>query len=167
VAHPRLRQNLRTHPAVAATAADPGATSRTVFIDVDRTVIAYGRRTDHGWAVVTQQDYDEAYAPLRDANRNALILLGASVVFVGIMASLLAPRLTRPIRNLTDIADQISRGQLNARIAEVNRSDEIGGLARAIDRLKASVEAAMKRLVREQRPPAADRQPVPHEATRT
>ena len=167
VAHPRVRQNLRMHPAVAATAADPGATSRTVFVDGARTVIAYARRTDHGWAVVTQQDYDEAYAPLRDANRNALILLGASVVFVGIVASLLAPRLTRPIRNLTEIADQISRGQLSASITEVDRSDEIGGLARAIDRLKASVEAAMKRLAREQRPPAAERQPVPHEVTRT
>lgn len=167
VAHPKVRQNLRKHPAVAATAADPGATSRTVFVDGDRTVIAYARRTDLGWTVVTQQDYDEAFAPLRDANRNALILLGASVVFVAIVASLLTPRLTRPIRNLTDIADQISRGQLGAKIAEVDRSDEIGGLARAIDRLKASVEVAMKRLAREQRPPSADRQAQPYEATRT
>ena len=113
--------------------------------------------------MVTQQDYDEAYAPLRAANRNALILLGASAVFVGIVASLMAPRLTRPIRNLTDIADQISRGQLGTKIAEVERSDEIGGLARAIDRLRSSVEAAMKRLTR----PVGDRAPIPHEATRT
>lgn len=110
-----------------------------------KTVIAYARRTDERWTLVAQQNYDEAYAPLRDANRNALILLAASVIFVGIVASALGSRLTQPIRNLTDIADHISRGELGAEITEVHRSDEIGGLAKAIDRLKASVAVAMKR----------------------
>jgi methyl-accepting chemotaxis protein len=64
-------------------------------------------------------------------------------------------RLTRPIRNLTDIADHISHGELGAEIAEVHRSDEIGGW-RAIDRLKASVAVAMKRLGDDRRALAAD-----------
>jgi len=152
VAHPSVRQNLRTHPAVAATSSEPGASSRTVFTEHGHTVIAYARRTEQGWTLVAQQDYDEAYAPLHDANRNALILLAASVVFVVIVASALGSRLTRPIRNLTDIADHISRGELGAEIAEVHRSDEIGGLAKAIDRLKASVAVAMKRFADDRRP---------------
>ena len=163
VAHPTARENLRQHPAVAATGTDPGSSSRTVFTERGKAVIAYARRTDEGWTLVAQQDYDEAYAPLRDANRNALILLAGSVVFVGIVASVLGSRLTRPIRNLTNIADEISRGQLTAEIAEVRRADEIGGLARAIDRLKASVEMAMKRLGLDQRSAAAApaRHPAP------
>jgi methyl-accepting chemotaxis protein len=163
VAHPSVRENLRTHPAVAATPSDPGASSRTVFYERDRAIIAYARRTDEGWTLVAQQDYDEAYAPLREANRNAMILLAGSVIFVGIVASVLGSRLTRPIRNLTNIADEISRGELTAEIAEVRRSDEIGGLARAIDRLKASVEMAMKRLGLDQRSPAGGpaRHPAP------
>jgi methyl-accepting chemotaxis protein len=147
VAHPSARENLRTHPAVvAASAVEPGASSRTVFTEHGHTVIAYARRTDERWTLVAQQNYDEAYAPLRDANRNAVILLAASIIFVGVVASALGSRLTQPIRNLTDIADHISRGELGAEIAEVHRSDEIGGLAKAIDRLKASVAVAMKRL---------------------
>jgi HAMP domain-containing protein len=93
---------------------------------------------------------------LGEANRNALILLAGSIVFVGVVASVLGSRLTRPIRNLTDIADHISHGELGAEIAEVHRSDEIGGLAKAIDRLKASVAVAMKRLGDDRRPLAAD-----------
>jgi methyl-accepting chemotaxis protein len=147
VAHPSARENLRTHPAVvAASAVEPGASNRTVFTEHGHTVIAYARRTDERWTLVAQQNYDEAYAPLRDANRNALILLAASIIFVGVVASALGSRLTHPIRNLTDIADHISRGELGAEITEVHRSDEIGGLAKAIDRLKASVAVAMKRL---------------------
>jgi len=166
VAHPSVRQNLRTHPAVAATSSEPGASSRTVFTEGDHTVIAYARRTEERWTLVAQQNYDEAYAPLGDVNRNALILLAGSVLFVVVVASALGTRLTRPIRNLTDIADHISHGELGAEIAEVHRSDEIGGLAKAIDRLKASVAVAMKRLGDDRRAPAAD-PPRYHSVTRT
>ena len=61
-------------------------------------------------------------------------------------AHALASRLTRPIRRLTRIADGISRGHLDSAIAEVKRSDEIGSLARAIERLRASVKLAVDRL---------------------
>ena len=145
IAHPKARGNLAQHPAVMAVGSE--AKKKVVFEEGGKTVVAYAQKTDQGWTFVTQQDYAEAYAPIADANRKALMLLVGSVVFVGLLASVLAPRLTRPIRNLTEIADAISRGQMDDQIHEVDRSDEIGGLARAIDRLKMSVELAMRRLV--------------------
>jgi methyl-accepting chemotaxis protein len=157
VAHPRARQNLAKHPAVVGAGYESGAKKRSVFVEDGKQIIAYSEKTDQAWTLVAQQDYAEAYAALRAANRNALALLVGSVLFVGVLASTLAPRLTRPIRNLTDIAEQISRGHLGTRIAEVDHTDEIGGLARAIDRLKTSVEIAMKRL-------AGDRAPMPDHA---
>ena len=65
---------------------------------------------------------------------------------MALVSYLLAQRLTRPIRSLTRIADEISRGNLKASIPEAARSDEIGALARAVDRLGASIKAAMARL---------------------
>ena len=62
--------------------------------------------------LITQQDYAEAYAPIEEANRNALILLGVTVLFVALVSYLVARRFSRPIRNLTQIADNISRGNL-------------------------------------------------------
>jgi methyl-accepting chemotaxis protein len=156
IAHPKARGKLADHPAVVALPLD--TQKKVVFNEDGKTVVAYVQKTDLGWTLVAQQDYAEAYAPIVTANRNALILLVASIIFVGLLASALAPRLTRPIRHLTEIADTISRGQLAAEIREIDRSDEIGGLARAIDRLKTSVEVAMRRLTANQRTaPAVDR----------
>jgi HAMP domain-containing protein len=69
-----------------------------------------------------------------------------TLLSVALVAFLFAQRLTRPIRSLTRTADEISRGHLKATITEVNRSDEIGALARAIDRMRASIKVAMGRL---------------------
>ena len=151
VAHPHARQNLAKHPALASGGDESVTKNRVGFNEGGKNIIAYTRKTDQGWTVVAQQNYEEAYAPLREANRNAIALLVASVVFVGLVSSVLTTRLASPIRSLTEIADQISRGQLGMRIEETRRSDEIGGLARAIDRLKTSVEVAMKRLGGDQR----------------
>ena len=121
---------------------------QVVFTDpaTGKQAIALAEKTKYGWTMVAQQDFDEAYRPLRQANRHALILLGVTVVFVILVSYALAVGFTRPIRRLTQIADGISRGNLGANIAEAQRSDEIGSLARAIERLRASVKLAVDRL---------------------
>lgn len=150
IAHPRkdyveTLKDLSQHPAFLG--ASELAKKRVVFTDErGRSVLAYARKTKEGWTLVVQQDTDEAYAPIAAANRNALVLLALTLLLVVVVSSLLAQRLTRPIRSLTRVADEISRGNLKASIAEAARSDEIGALARAVDRLGASVKAAMARL---------------------
>ena len=150
IAHPRkdyveTLKDLSQHPAFLG--ASELAKKRVVFTDErGRSVLAYARKTKEGWTLVVQQDTDEAYAPIAAANRNALVLFALTLLLVVVVSYLLAQRLTRPIRSLTRVADEISRGNLKASIAEAARSDEIGALARAVDRLGASVKAAMARL---------------------
>ena len=111
-----------------------------------RPVLGYAHKSKHGWTLVVQQDAEEAYAPIAEANRNALVLLAFTLVFVALVSFFLAQRLTRPIRSLTRTADDLSRGNLKAAIPGVNRADEIGALARAVDRMGASIKVAMTRL---------------------
>jgi methyl-accepting chemotaxis protein len=150
IAHPRkdyveTLKDLSQHPAFLGVS--ELTKKRVVFTDErGRSVLAYARKTKEGWTLVVQQDTDEAYAPIAAANRNALVLLALTLLLVVVVSYLLAQRLTRPIRSLTRVADEISRGNLKASIAEAARSDEIGALARAVDRLGASVKAAMARL---------------------
>ncbi len=145
IAHPNARGSLKAHPAVVALGGDPK--KQLVYTDAaGKRIIAFAERTKYGWTLVAQQDYEEAYQPLAEANRKALILLGVTVLFVLLASYALAGRLTRPIRRLTQISDGISRGNLGAAIAETRRSDEIGSLARAIERLRASVKLAVDRL---------------------
>jgi methyl-accepting chemotaxis protein len=146
IAHPSARGSLKDHPAVAGLGAEQK--KKVAFTETGRQVVAFAQKTRYGWTMVVQQDASEAYAALAEANRNALILLGITVVFVALVAWLVARRFARPILNLTRITDNISRGALGASIAEVRRSDEIGGLARAIERLSASVKLAMDRLAK-------------------
>jgi methyl-accepting chemotaxis protein len=150
IAHPRkdyveTLKDLSQHPGFLG--ASDLTKRRVVYTDESgRSVLAYARKTRQGWTLVVQQDTDEAYAPIAAANRNALVLLVLTLVLVTVVSYLLAQRLTRPIRSLTRVADEISRGNLKASIPEAARSDEIGALARAVDRLGASIKAAMARL---------------------
>jgi methyl-accepting chemotaxis protein len=145
IAHPSARESLKTHPAVVALGGEPR--KQLAYTDAQgKHVIALAEKTKYGWTLVAQQDYEEAYQPLTEANRKALILLGVTVLFVILVSYALARGLTRPIRRLTQISDGISRGNLAATIAETRRSDEIGSLARAIERLRASVKLAVDRL---------------------
>jgi methyl-accepting chemotaxis protein len=117
-----------------------------VFEEEGRKIVAYSKKTQQGWTLIVQQDYQEAYAAANETQRNAILLLVITMVTVVIIAYLLAQRLSKPIRNLTAIADDISRGNLGAKIREIERSDEIGALARAIERMGVSLQMAFDRL---------------------
>ena len=117
------------------------------FTDKDgKKVIALVNQTDQGWQLVVRQDYAEAYKAVSHANSTGLIILICTLIVVPLVAYPLSLKLTSPIRRLTLAANEISQGALTHPITDVNRTDEIGALARAIERLKISVEYAMKKI---------------------
>ncbi len=132
------------HPAFLGRSNEP--VRKLVFEEGGRKIIAHTQKTRHGWTLVAQQDYDEAFRALSEANLSALILLVITLLAVSYIAYLLAQRLARPIRNLTLIAEEISRGRLDIKIQEVNRSDEIGALAAAIERMGVSIRMSLQKL---------------------
>lgn len=116
------------------------------YEDNGKKVIAYAQATKYGWTMVVQQDSEEALQPIRDANKKALLLLLVTVLVVTAIAYLFSQQLANPIRNLTRIADEMSRGRAVVKINEVHRGDEIGTLAAAIDRMGTSIRLAIERL---------------------
>ncbi len=74
------------------------------------------------------------------------LALGLAAMLFAILAAVYTARiLTRPIVQLTNVADRISLGELDAQV-EVTSKDEIGDLAEAIGRMQASLQAAIERL---------------------
>ena len=140
------RRDLSDHPAVKASA--QGQDNLIYTDDQGKRVIAFTSVTDRGWIMVVQQDYEEAFAALAETNRNALFLLAVTVVPVLLIAFVASRSLSVPIRRLTEITDAISMGTMDLEIREMQRKDEIGVLAAAIDRLRTSMELAMARLNR-------------------
>lgn len=136
--------DLSQHAAVAA--AKNGTLGLQHVVVDGRKVLAYGQRTRMGWICVVQQDESEVNEPIRRIDVASLVLLLVTSVIVTLLALLSARSLVRPIVFLTNVADQISRGQLEHQLLEAQRTDEIGGLARSIDRLAKSMKIAMDRL---------------------
>ncbi len=80
-----------------------------------------------------------------------VILLSVLIVTLlgGIIAFILGGRIVKPIIYLTHRADEISQGKLEKRI-EIKTKDEIEQLAEALERLRESVNIALKRLEQQQ-----------------
>jgi methyl-accepting chemotaxis protein len=113
-----------------------------------KKVFSQARQTEHGWILLVQQDYDEAFTALTQYNQKTQFLMVISLIIILIVAFIISRQLTQPIRRLTDAADAISRGDFNYNIDDTNRTDELGALARAVERLGNSVRVAMERFNR-------------------
>jgi two-component system, cell cycle sensor histidine kinase and response regulator CckA len=87
--------------------------------------------------------------------RNALLSMVGIISIVPLVAALLsfllAHWIVKPIKGLTEVADKVTRGDLETSVSEkfVAARDEIGDLARSLERMRSSLKAAMLRLERE------------------
>ena len=118
----------------------------TVYESNGKKVVGYVRKLPQGWSLLVEQDYDEAYASLNRLENGARILILLTGAFVVGVAYFLGKQLTRPINQLIAVAEQLSTGQFAEDIPGTTRGDEIGALARAIERLGVSIRMAMDRL---------------------
>jgi signal transduction histidine kinase len=81
--------------------------------------------------------------PMETARRDAIlpvvytlgILLAASFIFI-----VLVWRFTKPIKNLSEAARQVTEGDLQVRVADHKRSDEVGLLAQRFNEMTAELE---------------------------
>ncbi|MES9862106.1 MAG: HAMP domain-containing protein [Candidatus Thiodiazotropha sp. LLP2] len=71
--------------------------------------------------------------------------MAISIIIILLVAFVISRQLTQPIRKLTIAADAISRGDFDFDIKDTSRTDELGALARAVERLGNSVRVAMER----------------------
>jgi predicted Zn finger-like uncharacterized protein len=74
-------------------------------------------------------------------------ILGVTLLIIGLIVSLYGNRLAGRIKSLTEVADRISVGELDAEINITSR-DEVGDLAEAIGRMQDSVRLSIERLRR-------------------
>jgi methyl-accepting chemotaxis protein len=107
--------------------------------------LGYVHDTALRWVVGVQQDEEELFAPLRQALTLGLLLLAAAGILVAAIARYLSGLLVRPIVEMTEAADRMSTGELEAPISS-ERRDELGQLAHSLERLRKSMKSALDRL---------------------
>ncbi|MDE2901549.1 MAG: ATP-binding protein [Chloroflexota bacterium] len=116
---------------------------RPIPVDVDGRTVATAYFADAG----TRSLPREALAPLRIAEDvflqeigTALILaLVAGVAAAVAMAVYLARQITRPVRTLRETSEAIAQGDFSRRTG-IQRTDDIGALARSFDQMSATLE---------------------------
>jgi HAMP domain-containing protein len=86
-----------------------------------------------------------------DMRATLLPIVGLIFVCLAIgvgLSIMLASRTIKPILELKTIADEISRGRLDHSVS-IQSDDEVGELGRSLERMRASLKAAMVRLNRD------------------
>ena len=73
------------------------------------------------------------------------VIVGVALVLVGLIVSFYGHRLTGKIKSLTQVADRISVGELDAQVG-IRSKDELGDLAEAIIRMQESIRLSIERL---------------------
>lgn len=122
-----------------------------------RTVVT--RFPGFNWTVLVQQPTSIALAPveglstvqtsLQTSKQQIVIILVIVVVAVFMLAlfvaGLLSKAITRPLLDLRELADAVSKGD-TSRTISVNSDDEIQDVAQAFERMRTSVSIIMKRI---------------------
>jgi len=135
-------QDYSFHPALKS---QNRAKKKTFIFDVKgKKIVAYSKRTKQGWHLIVQQDYEEAYRAANKTQQNTIYLLAITFLIVALVAYLLARRLSIPIRNLTAIANEISRGKGLKHKLEASSNDEIGDLYTSFELMRKSVVKLIK-----------------------
>jgi HAMP domain-containing protein len=114
----------------------------------------YGPANGFGWQlneVVGAQIVSVPLAvPLKRAEQSFTVFMGSLVgvfVVVGIVLNLMIWLVVvRPVSRLSELADRVSQGDLNAPEFPAGGNDEIGVLAQSFSRMRTSVVQAMKML---------------------
>lgn len=152
IAHPSdeytsKRKDMSSHPAYRGLMFDHQ--NELEYTDEkNNRVISYSNKTPHGWILIVQQNHAEAYAALKDNHQNAQILFIGTLLLAFTLSLVISGRLIKPIKRLTVVADNVSRGDFDSESSDIDRKDELGDLARAISRLGQSVRLSMEHFQR-------------------
>jgi PAS domain S-box-containing protein len=135
--HPKILQfRISATPAKLAAAGKEGFIEAKDYRGVP--VIAATRyipiSPESGWGLVVKQDQEEIFAPLKRELIFVVSSSGLLTVLLVILAWIPLNRLTRPLQELSKTAEQVARGDFEARAA-VTTTDEVGLLAATVNQM--------------------------------
>ena len=112
-----------------------------------KALITYKRLRQTDWIVGAVFPVDEAFAPLIDMRKSALLASAGVAFAAGLIGWLAILRLLRPLAALRRHVADISGGSPNIKVFDVAREDEFGELSRAFFTLAQQQREAEKTLI--------------------
>lgn len=99
-----------------------------------------------GGGVIVDEPRRSAYAEMRQLETNSLLFIIAGIIFTVLTGVFFAQSLERPIHQLIEGAQAVSKGDLNYQI-NVSSIDEIGSLAQAFNRMTRDLKDSQEKLI--------------------
>ncbi|MFC0131240.1 sensor domain-containing diguanylate cyclase [Massilia eurypsychrophila] len=112
------------------------------------SLITYKRLRQTDWIIGAVYPVDEAFAPLIDMRKNAMVASAAVAAAAGLIGWLAILRLLRPLGALRKHVARIAEGSKDIDVFDVARKDEFGELSRAFFNLSQQRRDAENNLVK-------------------
>ena len=94
-----------------------------------------------GWVVVTGVYIDDLDAQVWASIRRALMTAGLILLLTLAVSIIVARRITGPLRQMTTTMNALARGTLDAEVPGLDRRDEVGEMAKAVEVFKSNAVA--------------------------
>ncbi len=93
-----------------------------------------------GWSLAFLFPVDEVFADVRELSRNMLLIGGLGFLVLTGAVIWISRKITKPVRDLSDVALQIAQGNLDAKLPDIRTRDEVGDLAIAFGEMQSSIK---------------------------
>jgi sigma-B regulation protein RsbU (phosphoserine phosphatase) len=99
-----------------------------------------------GWSLGIVIPENELFEGVNRLGRMVFLIGLIGVCLMTIIVMLIARRITRPLKDLSATTIEIARGNLDARLPDVHRGDEIGTLARSFEDMRLALKDYIRHL---------------------
>lgn len=134
-------EDLMSVPPVGKVVSTRAALTTQFKDDAGRTWLAHAMPLANGWSVVSFQEEKEVLAEVDSILTLCGWVILATAVLIAAGTWFVTLRATRPLAEMTEVAQEIAQGHWNRRLKE-GRADELGVLARAFNRMLEALRAA-------------------------
>ncbi len=108
----------------------------------------FGREEDFGISAVLQKSVGEAFAPLYQLRSKLIVLFAGSLLLSVVAGIAIARTVSRPVETLVRGVREIEKGDYRHRVV-LNRQDELGELAAAINQMTVELAEREERIRRQ------------------
>ncbi len=112
----------------------------------DKCRLYYAPLSSIGWSLGVVIPEHELLEGVNRLGRTVILIGLAGVFLLTIMVMLIARRITRPLGDLSATTVEIARGNLDAKLPDIQRGDEIGALARSFEEMRLALKDYIKNL---------------------
>ena len=148
LSHPDMSLIYTEAPAVPSVkAALSGQTGVALYeMQSGKKIAGYSSIPATGWAVIVQQNFDEAIVGASKVKRLGVIFTLGGAILAMLLGVLAAGVLIRPIRELAMVTDQLAQGNLAVK-ARVTTKDETGQLATSFNTMAESLRGLIRSVI--------------------